>query len=250
MTRHRVDDARGATGDHRRPSEAADGGPAAVGTLPPTRRGPFGRRHPPVPEDLLSARLVVLASGEGSTLQALLAAAADPGFGAQVVAVGSDRPAAKALGRAAQAGIDTFVVPVADHPDRAAWDVALAAAISAHAPDLVVCAGFMRIVGPAVLAQHTLVNTHPSLLPSFAGAHAVADALAHGVKVTGVTVHLVDAGLDTGPIVAQAAVPVLPGDDEQTLHHRIKDAERPLVVAAVGRLARGGWTVEGRTVVL
>jgi phosphoribosylglycinamide formyltransferase-1 len=132
--------------------------------------------------------------------------------------------------------------------DRAAWDVELADAVAGHAPDLVVCAGFMRILAPSFLARFRVVNTHPALLPSFPGAHAVRDALAYGVKVTGVTVHLVDEGVDTGPVVAQAAVPVLPGDDEATLHARIRSVEHPLYVEAVGRLARSGWIVEGRTV--
>ena len=141
-----------------------------------------------------------------------------------------------------------FVVPL--DGDRLAWDAALADAVGAHAPDLVVCAGFMRILGPSFLQRFRVVNTHPSLLPAFPGAAAVAEALAHGVKVTGVTVHLVDEGVDTGPVVAQAAVPVLPDDTEQTLHARIQDVEQPLYVDAVARLARGGWTVRGRTVVL
>ena len=189
---------------------------------------------------------MVLASGEGRTLQALLDAAADPAYGARVVAVGSDRPGAPALERARAAGVPAFAVPVG--PDRAGWDVELADAVAAHPPDLVVCAGFMRVLGPAFLRRLPAVNTHPSLLPAFPGAHAVRDALAYGVKITGVTVHLVDEGLDTGPVVAQAAVPVLPGDTEQTLHARIQDVEQPLYVEAVGRLAARGWTVEERTV--
>ncbi len=196
----------------------------------------------------MPARLVVLASGRGSTLQALLDASSSPGHPARVVAVGSDRPGAQALVRAAQAQVPGFAVPLAAGADRARWDEELADAVAAHAPDLVVCAGFMRILGPAFLARFTVLNTHPALLPSFPGAHAVRDALAYGVKVTGVTVHLVDEGVDTGPVVAQAAVPVLPGDDEQTLLARIQDVEQPLYVEAVARLARGGWTVEGRTV--
>lgn len=194
----------------------------------------------------LSARLVVLASGEGTTLQALIEAAVDPAYGAQVVAVGSDRPAAPALQRAARAGIPGFAVPLLG--DRVAWDVELADVVGAYAPDLVVCAGFMRILAPSFLARFRVTNTHPALLPAFPGAHAVRDALVYGVKVTGVTVHLVDEGIDTGPVVAQAAVPVLPGDTEATLHARIQDVEHPLYVEAVGRLARSGWTVEGRTV--
>ena len=196
----------------------------------------------------MPARLVVLASGEGATLQALLAATADPAYGAVVVAVGSDRAAAPALDRARTAGVPTFCLPVG--PDRAAWDVELAALVDGHAPDLVVCAGFMRLLGPAFLGRHRTVNTHPALLPAFPGGHAVRDALAYGVKVSGVTVHLVDEGVDTGPVVAQAAVAVLDGDTEDTLHARIKDVEQPLYVDAVGRLVRERWTVEGRTVLL
>jgi formyltetrahydrofolate-dependent phosphoribosylglycinamide formyltransferase len=203
-------------------------------------------------EDALPARLLVLASGEGRTLQALLDAAADPSYGADVVAVGTDRDSARAVDRALAAGIDAFTVRLSDHPDRASWDRALADELIRHDPDLVVCAGFMRLLGRPVLEHFPsrVVNTHPALLPAFPGTHAVAEALAYGVKVTGVTVHLVDEGVDTGPVVAQAAVPVEPGDTEQSLHARIQDVEQPLYVEAVGRLARGGWTVEGRTVVL
>jgi phosphoribosylglycinamide formyltransferase-1 len=227
-------------GDARGGQAAA---PVVLGSLP---------AHPrhASQEDPLPARLVVLASGEGRTLQALLDAASDPGYDAQVVAVGSDRDGARALQRGRDAGAQTFTVRPADFADRPSWDAALAAELLRHRPDLVVCAGFMRILGSAVLDQfpQQVVNTHPALLPSFPGAHAVADALAYGVKVTGVTVHLVDAGVDTGPVVAQAAVPVLPEDTETTLHARIQGVEQPLYVQAVGRLARGGWTVEGRTV--
>ncbi len=192
----------------------------------------------------------MLASGSGSTLQALLDAAADPAYGAQVVAVGSDKPEARALERARAAGVEAFAVALADSPDRGAWNLALADAVAEHAPDLVVCAGFMRILSSDFLARFPsrVVNTHPALLPSFPGAHAVADALAHGVRISGVTVHLVDEGVDTGPVVAQAAVPVHADDDEAALQSRIQDVERPLYAEAVGRLAREGWTVEGRTV--
>lgn len=163
-----------------------------------------------------------------------------------VVAVGSDRPGARALQRAADAGVPGFAVPLG--ADRPAWDNALADAVAVHAPDLVVCAGFMRLLSASFLARFRVTNTHPALLPAFPGAHAVRDALAYGVKVTGATVHLVDEGVDTGPVVAQAAVAVLPGDTEASLHARIQDVEQPLYVDAVGRLARGGWTVQGRTV--
>ena len=143
-----------------------------------------------------------------------------------------------------------MAVTLEDSPDRARWNVDLADAVAAHEPDLVVLAGFMRILAPEFLGRfpQRVVNTHPALLPSFPGAHAVADALASGVKVSGVTVHLVDEGVDTGPVVAQAAVPVLDGDDEAALQARIQEVERPLYVDAVGRLAREGWTVEGRNV--
>ena len=192
----------------------------------------------------------MLASGTGSTLQALLDAASDPSYGARVVAVGVDRDGTPAADKACAAGVPVLVVRPGDLVDRSAWDVALADAVAVHAPDLIVCAGFMRLLGAQVLARfpQRIVNTHPSLLPAFPGRHAVADALAHGVKLAGVTVHLVDEGVDTGPVLAQAAVPVLPGDDEAALRSRIQDVERPLYVDVVGRLARGGWTVEGRTV--
>ncbi|MGI4895202.1 MAG: phosphoribosylglycinamide formyltransferase [Janthinobacterium lividum] len=185
----------------------------------------------------MPARVLVLASGSGSTLQALLDADA---AGFVVVAVGSDKPGAAALDRARCAGVETFTVVPGEHPDRVAWDSALAAAVAGFAPDLVVLAGFMRIVGAPLLDAFAgrIVNTHPALLPSFPGAHAVRDALAHGVSITGCTVHLVDAGVDTGPILDQAAVRVLPGDDEASLHERIKDHERELLVDVVGRLAR------------
>ncbi len=191
---------------------------------------------------------MVLVSGSGTNLQALLDAAADPAYGATVVAVGADRPAIEGLARAERAGLPTFAERVSDHTARGAWDSALAEKIADHKPDLVVSAGFMKILGPAVLSRFTVVNTHPALLPAFPGAHAVRDALAYGVKVAGCTVHLVDDGVDTGPVIAQAAVPVEDGDDEAALHERIKVVERSLLVDVVGRMAREGWRVSGRTV--
>jgi phosphoribosylglycinamide formyltransferase 1 len=200
----------------------------------------------------MSFRLVVLVSGSGTNLQAILDACADPAYGCTVVAVGTDRPGAGGVARAEAAGVPTFAVPFADYADRAQWDADVAKAVTSYDPALVVLAGFMRILGPPVVEAFAgrLVNTHPALLPSFPGAHAVRDALAYGVKVTGVTVHLVDAGVDTGPIVAQSAVVVRPDDDEATLHERIKTVERALLVQAVGRLARGGIRTEGRKVIL
>lgn len=192
----------------------------------------------------------MLVSGSGSNLQALIDAAADPGYGVDVVAVGADRDHILGLERAQRHGIPTFVCTVADHPDRGAWDAALAAEIAAHEPDLVVAAGFMKILGEAVLAAHTVVNTHPALLPAFPGAHAVRDALAYGVRVTGCTAHLVDSGVDTGPILAQTAVPVEDGDTQESLHERIKSVERPMLVDIVGRLARHGHTLTDRKVTI
>lgn len=192
----------------------------------------------------------MLVSGTGSNLQALLDAATDPDYGVEVVAVGADREGTGGVQRAASHGIPTFVCRVPDHRDRSAWDTALAAQIGAHTPDLVVTAGFMKILGEAVLGAHTVVNTHPALLPAFPGAHAVADALAYGVRVTGCTVHLVDSGVDTGPILAQAAVPVEDGDTQESLHERIKTLERSLLVDVVGRLARHGHTLTDRKVTI
>jgi len=198
------------------------------------------------------ARVVVLVSGSGTLLQALLDAAAEPGFPAAVVAVGADRGDIAGLARAARAGVPTFVEPLRAHPDRASWDAALTAAVVAHRPDLVVSAGFMKILGPGFLAGIgcPMLNTHPALLPAFPGAHPVADTLAYGVKVTGATVHLVDDGVDTGPVLAQAPVEVRPGDTVDELHERIKTEERRLLVGTVAALARGGATVSGREVTI
>jgi len=194
--------------------------------------------------------LLVLVSGTGSILQALLDACADPAFGAQIVGVGADRDGTGGVDRARSAGVPTFVRRLADSPDRAAWDKALMQDCAAFKPDLVVAAGFLKLVGADFLAEFggRLINTHPALLPSFPGMHSVRDALAHGVKVTGCSVILADAGVDSGPIVAQTAVPVLADDDEFTLHERIKVAERVLVVETIGRMVREGWSVRGRTV--
>ncbi len=201
---------------------------------------------------MAAARLVVLVSGSGTNLQALLdGIAADPeGYGAEIVAVGADREAIAGLERAERAGIPTFVCRVKDHASREEWDRALAEATAAYEPDLVVSAGFMKILGKEFLARFggRVVNTHPALLPSFPGAHGVRDALAHGVKVTGCTVHFVDDGVDTGPIIAQGAVEVRESDDEAALHERIKEVERSLLVDVVGRLARHGYRIEGRKV--
>ncbi|SCE79237.1 phosphoribosylglycinamide formyltransferase-1 [Micromonospora viridifaciens] len=196
------------------------------------------------------ARLVVLVSGSGSNLQALLDASADPGYGARVVAVGADRDGIVGLERATAAGVPTFVERLKDHPTREDWDKALTARVAEHEPDLVISAGFLKLVGPHFLAAFAdrYLNTHNTLLPAFPGIHGPRDALAYGVKVTGATLFFVDAGMDTGPIVAQVAVPVRDDDDEETLTERIKEAERRQLVEQVGRLVREGWTITGRKV--
>ncbi|MCX2950772.1 phosphoribosylglycinamide formyltransferase [Lentzea sp. BCCO 10_0798] len=192
------------------------------------------------------ARVVVLVSGSGTLMQALL----DADLPIEVVAVGADRENIEGLKRAERAGVPHFAVKLRDHADRTAWDAALTEAVASYEPDLVVSAGFMKIIGEQFLARFggRMINTHPALLPAFPGAHGVRDALAYGVHVTGSTVHLVDAGVDTGPILAQEAVVVEPGDTEETLHERIKVVERRLLVETVGRLAREGCTVNGRKV--
>jgi len=170
---------------------------------------------------------------------------------ARVVAVGVDRDC-RAIEIAATASIPTFTVRLGDHPTRDAWDAAITEATAAHSPDLIVSAGFMKILGPQFLSRFCgrTLNTHPALLPAFAGAQAVPEALAYGVKVTGCTVHLVDAGMDTGPILAQEPVPVLDGDNEETLHERIKVIERRLLVDVVAAMATRGVTWIGRKATL
>ncbi|MFI6783517.1 phosphoribosylglycinamide formyltransferase [Micromonospora sp. NPDC050276] len=196
------------------------------------------------------ARIVVLISGSGSNLQSLLEAAADPAYGAQVVAVGADRDGIAGLDRADAAGVPTFVERVRDHDTREDWDRALTAHVAKYQPDLVISAGFLKLVGPHFLAAFgdRYLNTHNTLLPAFPGIHGPRDALAYGVKLTGATLFFVDAGMDTGPIVAQVAVPVLDDDDVDTLTERIKEAERRQLVEQVGRLVREGWTITGRKV--
>jgi phosphoribosylglycinamide formyltransferase-1 len=200
------------------------------------------------------ARVLVLVSGSGTNLQALLdATAADPDYGARIVAVGADRDGIAGLERADRVGIPSFVCRLEDYGNREEWDSALAGAVASFEPDLVVSAGFMKIVGKAFLARFggRFINTHPALLPSFPGAHGVRDALAYGAKVTGCTVHFVDDGVDTGPIIAQGVVEVRPedySDDGAALHERIKEVERRLLVDVVGRLARDGYRIEGRKV--
>ena len=192
------------------------------------------------------ARVVVLASGTGSLLSSLIDAATGD-FPGRIVAVGVDRDC-RATEVADAASLPTFTVRLADHPSRDAWDAAITDATAAHSPDLIVSAGFMKILGPQFLSRFCgrTLNTHPALLPAFAGAHAVPEALDYGVKVTGCTVHLVDAGMDTGPILAQEPIAVLDGDNEETLHERIKVIERRLLVDVVAAIATRGVTWTGR----
>jgi formyltetrahydrofolate-dependent phosphoribosylglycinamide formyltransferase len=189
-----------------------------------------------------SARLVVLASGSGTNLQAILEATDDPAYGATVVAVGTDRRATMAETRARHRGIPTFTVELAAFSERSDFDRAVAAAVAEHGPDLLVLAGYQKILGPVVVDSFPTVNTHPALLPAFPGSHAVRDALAAGVRSTGASVHWVDHGVDTGPVIAQVEVGVEPGDDEDSLRERIQAAERPLFVMTIGRIARGETT--------
>ena len=194
------------------------------------------------------ARIVVLVSGSGTNLQALLDACAESSYGARVVAVGADRDGIEGLARADRAGVPTFVARLSDYTSRDHWDRALTDKVAAFEPDLVVSAGFMKLVSADFLERFLTLNTHPALCPAFPGMHGPRDALEHGVKVTGATLFVVDSGVDTGPIVAQVPVEVVEDDDVESLHERIKTAERAMLVDAVGRIARDGVTVEGRRV--
>jgi phosphoribosylglycinamide formyltransferase-1 len=193
----------------------------------------------------------VLASGSGTNLQALIAAAARGELGpARLAAVGVNVAGCGALERAAQAGIPTFVLDHRTFASREGFDAALLETLRQHGVELVVLAGFMRLLTPAFLAAfpHRIVNIHPALLPMFPGVHAQKQAFDHGVKVSGCTVHFVDAGTDTGPIIAQAAVPVLDTDDEEALRTRILAEEHRLLPGVVRAVAEGRVTVEGRRV--
>lgn len=178
-----------------------------------------------------------MVSGSGTNLQAILDAVGTGELNAEIAAVGADKPCT-GLDRAA-AGVETFLIEPADYADREQWNRALEEKIASYTPDYVVFAGFMRIVDAQLVArfENRIINTHPALLPSFPGAHGVRDALAHGVKITGLTVHFVDSGVDTGTIIAQAAVPVEDGDTEESLHERIKVQERQLLVRTLAEFA-------------
>jgi phosphoribosylglycinamide formyltransferase 1 len=179
-------------------------------------------------------RLVVLASGSGTTLQAILD---DAELRPHVVAIGADRRA-PALDRAQAAGVESFLIPFAEYADRSAWNRDFEKAIGTHEPDLVVLAGFMRILDAAIVTRFKVLNTHPALLPAFPGAHAIRDALEAGATRTGVTVHWVDEGIDTGPVIAQVPVAVEPGDDEAALRERVQAAEKPLYLETIRTLCR------------
>jgi phosphoribosylglycinamide formyltransferase 1 len=206
--------------------------------------------HRPAPT--APARLAVLVSGTGSNLEALLRACTAPSYGATVVVVGADRDGIRALEIADAAGVPTFVERLGDYQLRDEWDDALARRLATYEPDLVVSAGFLKLVGPAFLALFgdRYINTHNALLPAFPGIHGPRDALAYGVKIAGATLFFVDDGVDTGPIIAQVAVPVEDEDTEESLTERIKVAERRQLVEWVGRLVREGWTVAGRKVTI
>jgi phosphoribosylglycinamide formyltransferase-1 len=205
---------------------------------------------PAVEPTAAPARVVVLVSGSGTNLQALLDASTDATYGARIVAVGADRDDIEGLARADRHDVPTFVAKLKDFSSRDAWDHALADRVAAFEPDLVVLAGFMKLVGPEFLERFAgrVVNTHPALCPSFPGVNGPGDALAYGVKVTGATLFVVDAGVDTGPIVAQTVVPVEDDDDVSALHERIKVAERRMLVDNVGRMAREGFRITDRKV--
>jgi len=223
--------------------------PAPPARLPPEASPPGGSRQS-APVTIEPKNVVVLASGSGTLLQALLDAPEPRPY--RVSAVGSDRSSCLAIERAQAAGIPTFSCRIADHTDRDSWNRGLALLTASFNADLVVLAGFMKLVGPGFLAAFPdrVLNAHPSLLPAFPGMHAPADALAHGVKLTGCTVFLVDGGIDAGPIVAQRAVPVEDDDDVASLHERIKVAERGLLVEVVTALTASSYTVNGRKVSL
>ena len=198
----------------------------------------------------MTTRLVVLVSGAGTNLLALIDACADPAYGARVVAVGADRDGIEGLARADRAGIPTFVKKVSQFSSREHWDRAMATSVAGFEPDLVVLAGFMKLAGEEFLArfENRIVNTHPALSPSFPGMHGPADALAYGVKITGATLFIVDGGVDTGPIIAQTPVHVIDDDTTESLHERIKVAERTMLVDTIGLMARDGWELDGRRV--
>lgn len=200
----------------------------------------------------MTLRLAVLASGRGSNLGAILEACRRDGFPARVVLVLSDRERAPALERARAEGIDAVWLDPKAYGDRAGYDAALLAVLAGHAPGLVCLAGYMRILGPEFVQAWAgrLVNIHPSLLPAFPGLHAQRQALDHGVKIAGATVHFVEEGVDSGPIILQASVPVRPDDTEESLSARILVEEHRLYPEAIRLFAEGRLAITGRRVVV
>ena len=194
--------------------------------------------------------VAVLASGSGTNLEAIARAIEDGELPAKIVLVLSDNPGAFALERARTRGIPTRVVLLSDYPDRPSYDREIVQALEEARADLVALAGYMKLAGPELVRAFSgrIMNIHPALLPSFPGTHGARDALEHGVKVSGVTVHFVDEGLDTGPIIVQEAVPVEEGDDEETLHNRIHQAEYRQYPKAIRLFAEGRLEIDGRTV--
>jgi phosphoribosylglycinamide formyltransferase-1 len=195
--------------------------------------------------------IAVLVSGSGSNLQAIIDAAEQPGYAAKPVVVISDRAEVKALDRATTAEIATAVVSWSDFDSRDDFTAAVCDTAVRHGANALVLAGFMRVLAPVAIERFSnrIVNVHPALLPAFPGAHAVRETLAHGVTVTGVTVHFVDEEVDHGPIIYQEAVPVFPDDDEATLHARIQEVEHRIFPEVIDAFGRGDLTVEGRCVI-
>lgn len=195
-------------------------------------------------------RIVLLASGSGTLTQAVIDAFAETDSGVEIVGVGSDSQTAGVLDRAKSQSIPSFVVRPKDCPSREVWNLRLRDAVADLSPDWVISAGFMRILGPSFIAAFPdrIINTHPALLPAFPGAHGVRDALAHGVRITGGTIHLVDSGVDTGPIITQFAVPISDEDTEESVHERIKTQERSELVRLLAHLAQHDLVIDGRHV--
>lgn len=198
---------------------------------------------------LVPARILVLVSGEGSNMRDLVEASCDPQWGGTIVAVGADRECG-GITWANEQSIPTFIHPLERGAPRSEWDRELAQLISQFVPDLIVCAGYLKLLGEAVLRAYAgrILNTHNSLLPAFPGIHAPAEAIEAGVKIAGATLFLVDAGTDTGHIVAQCAVPVMDDDTAESLLERIKESERAQLVDTLGRMIRCGWSIDGRRV--
>ena len=196
--------------------------------------------------------VVAMASGAGTLFQALVDASQSEDYPAQIVGLVTDRPGCGAEQRAISAGMPVVTVDPRNYASRAQWNADVAAATAELAPDWLVSAGFMRVLGAEFLERFPgrIINSHPSLLPAFPGARAVPEALDYGVHITGCTIHIVDAGIDSGPILAQAPVRVIEGDDADTLHERIKTVERELLVTVLAKLATTGYSLDGRKAAL